>query len=144
MTLDPDKRRAAASLFSRVFDLDGHDERPTSDRPLVRLCSLILLECIASRVSDLQLSLVENKGVATVQLQGSWKEMMNYPAPMHGAMVNRFKVMANLDLAKQPTQEGELRVRGHGREVRIRITVRKEPTGAEEALLHFPDDVTDR
>ena len=138
MNPDPKNRQSAASLFWRVYDLDGHDERPTSERPLVRLCALILLECLASGAQDLQLAIIDGTGIAKVCQQGSWKDMMTYPTQMHDGIVNRLKVMANLDVAKRPVQSGELRVRGHDRQVRIGIEVRKQPSGAEEASLHFP------
>jgi len=62
---------------------------------------------------------------------------MRVPAAVHVPLINRLKVMANLDIARPPLQQGVLRIRTQGEEFTLGIEVRLRGD-AEEALLHLP------
>lgn len=134
----PEQRRSGASLFARVFDIDvGASEAG----PVIKLCNLMLSECLLTGFTEVRLAAPEGEGAAVQYGRGNeWKDVMKLPAGGQSAVVNRFKVMANLDIAKRPEQEGTFTIRTQGRELVVAITVKVAKGGAEEVLLRFPAD----
>ena len=132
----PEQRRSGAELFARVFDLDDTSEAAT--RPVPRLCNLILTECMLGGYPEIRVLAPEGGGAQVRYGSGEqWKDVMKVPDGVHGPVVNRFKVMANLDVARRPSQEGVLLVRRGGKDFTITINVETTPGGAEQLWLRF-------
>jgi type II secretory ATPase GspE/PulE/Tfp pilus assembly ATPase PilB-like protein len=64
---------------------------------------------------------------------------MRVPAPVQPPLINRLKVMANLDIAKRPVQQGTLKVRLGGQVFTFAIEVTRRGND-EEASLRLPPD----
>jgi len=132
------RRRSAADLFLKVHDLDDAAGAGNAQRPVVRLCNLMIQESLQAAGDQLRVLAPTAEG-ATVQLlrADAWIDIMRVPAAVHVPLINRLKVMANLDIARQPLQQGVLKVRMHGEELTLGIEVRLRGD-AEEALLQLP------
>jgi hypothetical protein len=113
------------TLFRRLFRLPRE--------PDAALCDTILGQCVAVHAQELHLA----SGVARVQVQGSWTEMMHLPPAVHGALVNRLRVMGQLEPVLGQTQEAKLLVAAEGRETPAVLTVRPMPDGSEEVHVRF-------
>ena len=131
------RRRSAADLFLKVHDLTV-DDAATAQRPVPRLCNLMISEALLANSDRLRVCAATAEG-APVQFQraGHWAEVMRLPAGVQGPVINRLKVMANLDVAKHPVQEGMLKVRFQDEELSVGITVRLQED-SEEATLDLP------
>lgn len=130
-------RRAAAALFLTVHDLDDAAGADSTSPPVVRLCSCMIAEGLRAGGDQLRV-LAPTADGATIQLRraDTWIDIMRVPAAVQGPLVNRLKVMANLDIDRQPTQQGVLKVRAEGAVLTLRIEVRLRGE-AEEALLQL-------
>ena len=138
--MDAEKRKSVgAALFSKVHDLDEAAHPASTVSPIVTLCNLILRESLASSVAELRIG-APNPDLAPIEvlLQGAWKPMMKIPGKALPQLVNRLKVMANLDIARHPTQEGVVRLFTAGREFTVAVAITLKPDGLEEAHLRFP------
>jgi type II secretory ATPase GspE/PulE/Tfp pilus assembly ATPase PilB-like protein len=135
---DEQRRRSAAALFLKVHDLDDAVAAGSAQGPVARLCNLMISEGLYANGDELRVCAPTTES-AQVQLhrEGTWVDIMRVPAQAQSPVVNRLKVMANLDIAKRPLQEGTLKVRLQGQVLSLAITVRLRGT-AEEASLHLP------
>jgi type II secretory ATPase GspE/PulE/Tfp pilus assembly ATPase PilB-like protein len=131
------RRRSAAGLFLKVHDLSVGSASEMGP-PVTRLCNLIISEALLTGSDGVRVGAPTTEG-AQVQFHraGAWVDVMRVPAPIQAPIVNRLKVMANLDVAKHPTQEGSLKVRLQGEVLSLGIMVTLRGT-AEEASLTLP------
>lgn len=134
-------RRSVADLFRRVFDLEGRAGVPTGEfgqRPVVRLCNLILVEAFMNQAKEVKLSECDPTAGSVEYLIGEeWRPVMRIPIQAHRLIINRLKVMAGLDIAKVPDQEGELHVRFQGVTRILAIRIQAVPTGGDIATLRI-------
>lgn len=134
---DEQRRRSAASLFLKVHDLDP--VAAEAQGPATRLCHLMLSESLLTGCDELRV-LAPEEGRAKVQMHraGTWVEVMALPAQAQVPVINRLKVMANLDIARHPVQEGTLKVRLQGEARSLAITVRLRGDFEEASLELSP------
>ena len=107
-----------------------------SDSAIVRLASKIIEDAYLKRASDIH---IEPYGIkdATVRfrMDGKLQNYLEIPGSHVRALVSRFKIMANLDIAeKRKPQDGKIKYKlstGHGLELRV-ATV---PTVAGEDIV---------
>lgn len=130
------RRRSAAALFLKVHDLDFDSAEHL--RPVVQLCNLMISEGLLAGGDALRI-LAPYEGRSTIQLHraGAWVDIMALPSAAQLPLINRLKVMANLDIARHPVQEGTLKVRLRGEDLELAITVRLQGD-VEEASLQLP------
>ena len=123
-------RESGSELFRREYDLD----EVARMRPVLRLTNLILAEAIAQGAAGIRLQSREaDTGAVEYSLQGEWRQVMRIPIKAFGPLLNRFRVMAALDIAKVPRQEGEVHVRTKGSP--YRFSIRSEvPSGGPESI----------
>lgn len=107
-----------------------------SDSAIVRLASKIIEDAYLKRASDIH---IEPYGIkdATVRfrMDGKLQNYLEIPGSHVRALISRFKIMANLDIAeKRKPQDGKIKYKlstGHGLELRV-ATV---PTVAGEDIV---------
>jgi type IV pilus assembly protein PilB len=123
--------------FDRVHDVDA--ELP--GRPVVRLMNLITSECVLSGFERIRMGPdPDSKGIPIRFGHGNeWRDVMILPRAAHAPLVNRVKVMANLDITRHVTQRGELRVQLRGVEHVLEVVVTPVDAGVEEILLTRAD-----
>lgn len=139
MTRALTRRISAAALFLKVHDLDPMLAEPSSNRPVVRLCALILSEALLGGWDEIRVCAAGPEGAAVqYRRAGEWVDVMRVPAPVQAPIINRLKVMANLDVAKRPVQAGSLRVRLQGQVLELSIAVSGSRAG-EEASVRLPE-----
>jgi type II secretory ATPase GspE/PulE/Tfp pilus assembly ATPase PilB-like protein len=64
---------------------------------------------------------------------------MSLPLFAYGPLVNRLKVMANLDIAKHPSQKGAMILQLSGQQTTARVTVTVLEAGLEEAMIELAE-----
>lgn len=94
------------------------------DVPVIKLASMIIYQAFRDRASDLHIETAENgKGHIRMRVDGVLYEMAPPPPHIFPALVNRFKIMANLNLAeKRLPQDGRIVVKVEGKELDLRVS----------------------
>lgn len=125
--------RADVSIDQAVHQFDGDEEEiaaQTDDEydeqsaPIIRLVSMIIREGVESRASDIHIEPMANRVRVRYRTDGVCAERDNIPKRMQGSVINRFKIMADIDLAeKRLPQDGRIKMTVAGSEIDFRVSV---------------------
>lgn len=108
------------------IDSDGSDLGEAAEASVVRLVNELLVEAIESRASDVHMESQAAGLVVRYRIDGI---LHTQPIPpeinrFQAAIISRLKIMARLNIAeKRLPQDGRIKLRIHGREVDIRLSV---------------------
>ena len=81
------------------------------DAPVVRLADLIITQAIAQKASDIHIEPFEREMVVRYRIDGVLRPVMNPPKAIQPALISRFKIMANLNIAeKRVPQDGRIQI----------------------------------
>ena len=70
----------------RIYELGSPDNSGEDERPVERLCDLLLRESIHARFAALRLVLVdEQAAVAQAHAADEWQDIFKFPMPIHRA-----------------------------------------------------------
>lgn len=131
---DLDLGRLAQDLPAIEDLLEAED-----DAPIIRLINALLTEALREGASDIHIEPFETRSVVRFRIDGKLKDVIEPKRQLHGAIVSRIKVMANLDISeKRLPQDGRITLRIAGRPVDVRVSTL--PTGhGERAVLRLLD-----
>ncbi len=105
------------------IDLDTIKEMADSS-PVKRLVSMVLLEAIRNRASDIHFEPFEDEFKMRYRIDGVLYEMVPPPRHIAYAISSRIKVMANLDIAeRRMPQDGRIPLVVAGNPVDLRVSV---------------------
>ena len=104
-----------------VLDL----EKSAGDAPVVKLVNLILLDAIRKGTSDIHVEPYEKSMRIRYRIDGVLYEVMKPPLKLKNAIISRFKIMSNLDIAERRLpQDGRIKMKlGRGKEMDFRVSV---------------------
>jgi general secretion pathway protein E len=111
-----------------------------NEAPVIRLVSMLLLEALHARASDVHLE--SYLGVLRVRyrIDGVMEDAPAPPPHLRAAVVSRIKIMAQLDIAERRLpQDGRVRLRLDDREVDVRVSTVPTLYG-ESVVLRLLDD----
>jgi type IV pilus assembly protein PilB len=94
----------------------------TSDAPVVKLVNYIVSKAVSERASDIHIEPGENDVRVRFRVDGVLHEAMRSPKAVQAAMISRFKIMADMDIAEsRKPQDGHtaLTVAGHKLDFRV-------------------------
>lgn len=116
--------------FRQIEDLLESED----DAPIIRLINSVLTEALREKASDIHFEPFESRSVIRFRLDGSLRDVIEPHRALHGAIVSRIKIMANLDIAeKRLPQDGRISLRLAGRHVDVRVSTL--PTGFGERVV---------
>ncbi|MCW5821960.1 MAG: Flp pilus assembly complex ATPase component TadA [Cyanobacteria bacterium TGS_CYA1] len=122
----------AQELSEEINDLDL--ARQAQDAPVVRLASQILAKAIQKACSDVHIEPQDKAISLRYRLDGVLYADKSLPKMVHAALISRFKIMADLDIAERRLpQDGRIRVRFNGKDVDFRVST--IPTKHGEKLV---------
>ena len=105
------------------IDLDSIKEAAESN-PVKRLVSMVLLEAIRNRASDIHFEPFENEFKMRYRIDGLLYEMLPPPKSIAVAIASRIKVLANLDIAERRLpQDGRINLLVNNAPVDLRVSV---------------------
>jgi type IV pilus assembly protein PilB len=126
----PELADALSELGPAVPDVDRTDdgvldEAATAQAPVVRFVNALLAEAVARRASDIHIEPYADALRVRLRVDGVLCEVAPPPAALAGAITNRVKVMAQLDIAERRLpQDGRLRLRlSDGADADVRVSV---------------------
>ncbi len=94
----------------------------TDDAPVVKLVNFIINKAVTDRASDIHIEPQEKDLRVRYRVDGVLHEMMRSPKNTQQAMISRFKIMADMDIAEtRKPQDGhtELTIGGHKMDFRV-------------------------
>ncbi len=113
--------------------------KQAQETPVIKIANLLMVEAIRRRASDLFIEPWENSVRVRCRVDGLLEEVPPPPKAVGSALVSRFKVMSQLDIAERRIpQDGRFRIRVQNREVDVRVSIL--PTGfGEKVCLRILD-----
>ncbi len=135
------------------------DEEEDESAPIIRLVTMIISEACNMRASDIHIEPMNNRVRVRYRVDGVCMDRDNIPKRMQGAVINRLKIMAGIDLAeKRIPQDGRIKMRVgtgnvdfrvsslpayHGESIVLRI-LRRESVQVDITTLGFEQDDNER
>lgn len=114
-------------------NLDNPDEAP-----IIQLLNSLIERAIKAEASDIHIEPFEQETNVRMRIDGVVSEYVKIQKNIHGPLIARIKILANLDIAeKRIPQDGHFRVAlGDGQQVNIRVSVLPTVFG-EKAVLRI-------
>ena len=104
------------------------------DAPVIRLINALFTQALRGGASDIHIEPFETRSVVRVRVDGTLRDLIEPPRALHGAIVSRVKIMAQLDIAeKRLPQDGRITLRVAGKPVDVRVST--IPTGHGERVV---------
>ena len=104
------------------------------DAPIVKLCAQIIMRAFVARASDIHLEPMEHRFRIRYRIDGVLREQESPPRRLQGAILQRFKLMANMKLSERRIpQDGRIQIKVKGRELDLRVST--VPTGHGESIV---------
>lgn len=129
--------------------IEGEDEindldlaKQAQDAPIVLLANQILAKAIKRRCSDIHVEPHEKSVVVRYRLDGVLFIDRRLPRAILNALVSRYKIMADLDIAERRLpQDGRIRVRFSGKDIDFRVSTIPSKHG-EKVVMRMLDKST--
>jgi len=107
------------------------------DAPIIRMINALLTQAAREGASDIHIEPFEHESVVRIRVDGMLRDVVRPKKVLHGALISRIKIMAQLDIAeKRLPQDGRITLRVGGRPVDVRVST--VPAGhGERAVLRL-------
>jgi general secretion pathway protein E len=114
------------------------------DAPIIRMINALLTQGAREGASDIHIEPFEHACVVRFRVDGALRDVVRPKKALHGALISRIKIMAQLDIAeKRLPQDGRITLRVGGRPVDVRVSTL--PTGhGERAVLRLLEKDAER
>ena len=111
----------------------------SDDAPVIRMINALLTQALREGASDIHIEPFEQTSVVRFRIDGSLRDVVRPRKAIHGSLISRIKIMAQLDIAeKRLPQDGRITLRVGGKPVDVRVSTL--PTGhGERAVLRLLD-----
>ncbi len=114
----------------------GGAEGDTSDAPIIKMVSMMLIEAHNMRASDIHLEPLEKRFRVRFRIDGVLHEMQNPPKKLQTAIISRLKIMTgSMSIAeKRLPQDGRIQVKlGKNKQIDLRVST--VPTNHGESVV---------
>ncbi|MFJ4142612.1 type II secretion system ATPase GspE [Pseudomonas sp. NPDC089734] len=102
--------------------------------PVIRMINALLSQAARDEASDIHIEPYESHSVVRYRVDGTLRDVVSPRKALHGALISRIKIMAQLDIAeKRLPQDGRIALRVAGRPIDIRVST--VPTGHGERVV---------
>jgi len=121
-TKEGDRELEEIVTKSQVVSLDDLKSLATQ-APIVKLVNALILEALKKGASDIHVEPFENELRVRYRIDGVLHVVAKYSVDIKDAVVARFKVLSNMDIAeKRLPQDGRMRARFKGRDIDFRVS----------------------
>ena len=111
--------------FGDNVEGNAHDDGgPTTDAPIIKMVSMLIVEAHNNRASDIHLEPLESKFRVRFRIDGVLQEMQSPPKKLHSAMVSRIKIMTgSMSIAeKRLPQDGRIQMKLGKKSIDLRVS----------------------
>jgi type IV pilus assembly protein PilB len=125
---DKEEEMSAAALSAAV-----------DDAPVVKLINAILTEAVKRGASDIHFECFEHELRVRYRIDGALSEFMKPPLKMRAALISRFKIMAQLNIAERRVpQDGRIKLKMGNKVIDYRVSTLPTLFG-EKVVLRILD-----
>ncbi len=114
--------------FEQVKDDPEADERFNIEdedqgaKPAVQLANMIMSQAVGAKASDVHIELYENRLRVRFRIDGVLHDIMQLPRTMHGSLISRIKIMADMNIAERRVpQDGRMSLKIENQTVDVRV-----------------------
>lgn len=101
----------------------GKLKEEAQEAPIIQLANLVLVNAIEAGASDIHVEPFEKELRIRYRVDGALSDVKSPPKSVHAALVSRFKIMSELDIAEHRLpQDGRFRIRYKRREIDFRVS----------------------
>jgi type IV pilus assembly protein PilB len=109
------------------------------EAPVVRLINAILTEAVRRGASDIHFESYEHELRVRYRIDGALQEIMKPPTKMKAALISRFKIMSNLNIAERRVpQDGRIKLKIGAKVIDFRVSTLPTLFG-EKVVLRILD-----
>jgi len=111
-----------------------------TDSGVVRVCNKIIVDAYNKGASDIHVEPYGRSAPTVVRLRidGDCQKYLEIPAPHRNALVQRFKIMAKLDISeRRKPQDGKIRFRGPMGTIELRVATIPTSGGNEDVVMRI-------
>jgi len=111
-----------------------------TDSGIVRACNKIIIDAYNRGASDIHVEPYGKQSPTIVRLRidGECEKYLEIPAPHRNALVQRFKIMAKLDISeRRKPQDGKIRFRGPMGTIELRVATIPTSGGNEDVVMRI-------
>jgi type IV pilus assembly protein PilB len=102
---------------------EGDEKLDEDSAPIIRLVTMIIGEAVKMRASDIHIEPMANRVRVRYRVDGVCLERDNIPKRMQGPVINRFKIMAGIDLAERRMPgDGRIKMSVSGSDIDFRVS----------------------
>ena len=103
--------------------VDSEGNLDEDSAPIIRLVTMIINEAVKMRASDIHIEPMANRVRVRYRIDGVCRERDNIPKRMQGPVINRFKIMAGIDLAERRLPgDGRIKLVVGGSDIDFRVS----------------------
>jgi general secretion pathway protein E len=108
--------------LEQLFSLAATTDLDPSAAPIVSAVDYILNYAFDQRASDIHVEPQRDESVVRMRIDGVLHPIYRVPRALHGAITNRIKVMARLDIASRKPQDGRIRIGRTDSDLDLRVS----------------------
>jgi type IV pilus assembly protein PilB len=123
MSIDKAVHDIEASAEAAIIERTGEQNYDDDAAPIIRLVTMLITEAVNMRASDIHIEPMANRVRVRYRIDGVCIERDNIPKRMQGPVINRFKILAGIDLAeKRLPQDGRIKMTVASEDIDFRVS----------------------
>jgi len=124
----------SVDISSNMANMLDDETTSETDAPIIKLCSLIIVEGYKNSASDIHLEPLEKRFRVRYRIDGVLHEVDSPPKRLQSAIISRMKIMAHMKISEKRTpQDGRIQINIGGRELDLRVST--IPTEHGESIV---------
>jgi type IV pilus assembly protein PilB len=101
----------------------AQEEAAAEEAPVIKLVSLLILEAVRNRASDIHLEPLGKRFRIRFRVDGVLREIQGPPRRLQASVLSRIKIMSKMDIAeKRVPQDGRIMINVLGRDLDLRVS----------------------
>jgi general secretion pathway protein E len=108
--------------LEQFVNLSGVEALEASSEPIIAAVEYLLHYAFEQRASDIHIEPRREESIIRMRIDGVLHPVHRIPKGVHGAIANRFKIMARLDIAFRKPQDGRIRTARGDAEMELRVS----------------------
>ena len=108
--------------LEQFVNLSGVEALEASSEPIIAAVEYLLHYAFEQRASDIHIEPRREESIIRMRIDGVLHPIHRIPKGVHGAIANRFKIMARLDIASRKPQDGRIRTARGDAEMELRVS----------------------
>ena len=117
----------------------AEEQETAEEAPVIKLVSLLILEAVRHRASDIHLEPLGKRFRIRFRVDGVMREIQGPPRRLQASVLSRIKIMSKMDIAeKRVPQDGRIMINVLGRDLDLRVSALPAQHG-ESIVLRILD-----